>query len=488
MRLACLAGFSVVVLSGTARADTCVRPTDPGGYAGYAYGPAATQSFDGTQVRVWYTKEGAHAVRADTTRTDGVPNDVARVAEIGDAALARYAAMGYRAPPSDVAMPECGSNGGDGRIDIYLVDFQSADGQTVPERCTTAGAATTCASFLLVKADFTGLYATRDEGIRTVVPHELFHAVQHAYDVAIDSFWSEGTAQWAAKTLDPTLLDLERFLPAYFKATTRAFDAPAGVAGAYLYGTAIWPVFLDARFGPEIVRSILESMGASGASALDATKTVLAGKGTSLGAEYTRFATWNVATGSRSASHPAIDYGYAGAASYPLVTTTPLSGSVAGALSGLGSAFYTAHADAVTEATVIADASRIAAVLVPLASGRADLANARPLPTTFSGDAVVFVAGLTTNKSDAPYTVSTRLLPSEPDAGSPMPGPSPSETVPPRTGSGTGESTSGCTVVPRGEPGQAGAWVALAALTWCARRVRRAVSRATAHRSRRHPR
>ena len=52
--------------------------------------------FDAPHVRVWYTKDGRHAVRAASSRLDGVPDDVARVAEVTEDALARYAQMGYR--------------------------------------------------------------------------------------------------------------------------------------------------------------------------------------------------------------------------------------------------------------------------------------------------------------------------------------------------------------------------------------------------------
>lgn len=226
-----IAGRSAIVLAlacsaKVARAGDCVRPTDPQGFAGYRYDDATPAHFDTENVRVWYASSGKHSVRTASTRDDGVPDDVARVGAVTEDALARYAAMGYRPPVSD-ADPTCGSNGGDGRLDVYLVHFTAADGMTVAERCVPSNGGTPCASFIFAEANFAGRYATADEGIRTVLPHETFHAVQNAYDAELDRYWAEGTAQWAAKTLDPSLRDLERFLGPWPGGPGEAPPAPA---------------------------------------------------------------------------------------------------------------------------------------------------------------------------------------------------------------------------------------------------------------------
>ena len=113
---------------------------------------------------------GTHAVNPASTRADGVPDDVADVAQVTSDALASYAAMGYRPPPADSLSPACGSNGGDARFDVYLVNMVGADGLTVPEsgRCVaaTAGAqGTACASFVLAQRDFSLYYFTARGGV-----------------------------------------------------------------------------------------------------------------------------------------------------------------------------------------------------------------------------------------------------------------------------------------------------------------------------------
>jgi hypothetical protein len=400
--LAVLAAWS---LAGTARAGDCVRPTDAGGFAGYDYGTATQHHFDTDHVRIWYVVDGPHAVRTASTRSDGVPDEVALSGSVTEDALAKYGQMGFRALPSD-ADPTCGSNGGDGRFDVYLVAFASADGTTSTERCTP-GPPRVCASFILAEAKFGAPYASAEEGIRTVLPHETFHAVQNAYDADLERFWAEGTAQWAAKTLDPALGDLERFLPDFFANAAHPFDSPPGGAVAgFLYGAAIWPVYLTTRFGAGIVQSILEEEGKAGAETLDATDTVLKAAGSGLGAEYARFAAWNAATATRAAA----GVGYADAAKYPLMKTTELADGTHGATSGLASMYYhLASGSDARAAAVTADATRTTVTLVPIEGGAARVDKAVMLsatPTRMDGEAIAVVSGITTAKTDADYTLS----------------------------------------------------------------------------------
>ncbi len=413
--------LSLVFAAGEARAEVCSRPTDPEGYAGYSYEATTPAYFDTARVRVWYSTSGKHSVRPASGRADGVPDDVASVATVTEEALQKFAAMGFRAPLSDEDT-SCGSNGGDGRLDVYLVRFGAADGTTVPERCTTVGAAKQCASFVLAEANFEGRYPTVEQGIRTVLPHEAFHAVQNAYDADIDRFWAEGTAQWAAKTLDPSLHDLERFLPAFFEEAGRSIDVPpAGVTAGYLYGAAIWPVFLTRRFDAAIVREIFEEAAASGASALDAARSAIVRRQSTLDREWPTFWTWNASTGTRADAS-----GYPDAALYPMLPINELVDVASGITSG--STAYVYHVTPATPVTIsLASASEHQAQLLPLEDGRVVLAKAAPLPATTEGEALVVLTSLTTSKADAPYTLHVTpatFEPPSPDAPAEAPSPS----------------------------------------------------------------
>ena len=312
--------------------------------------------------------------------------------------------MGFRAPLSDSISPGCGSNGGDGRFDVYLVNMRGADGMAVPEsaRCASVNPKQ-CATYLVAKANYADSYASAELGIVTVLPHETFHAVQNAYDAELDRFWAEGSAQWAAKRLDPTLTDLERNLPAFFQQSARSLDAPAsGVSAAFLYGSAIWPVFLSQRFGDDIVRSVLEQEAQQGDSAIEATATVLHAMQSSLADEFPLFAAWNAATGARTGPG-----GYANARDYPEVEVSELSSAGSGAItSGLASFYYHAQTDGPRQVLLETDESRNRGLLVPFEQGLLRVDRASVLPAELNGEAILVVSGISTSKRDPPFALS----------------------------------------------------------------------------------
>lgn len=420
-----LSVLGLVFAAGEARAEVCTRPTAPEGYAGYRYDGATPSFFDTERVRVWYAMSGEHSVRLESSRADGVPDDVASVATITEEALQAYAAMGFRAPVSDEDT-SCGSNGGDGRLDVYLVRFGGADGMAARERCTIVGPATQCATFVLAEANFEGRYPTVEDGIRTVLPHEVFHAVQNAYDADLDRFWAEGTAQWAAKLLAPSLPDLERFLPAFFKEEGRSIDLPpGGVTAGFLYGSAIWPVFLSQRFDLAIVREIFEAAAATGASALDAAAIALEARQRSLEDEWLTFWTWNASTGTRADAS-----GYPDAARYPMLTVNELGDAASGVTSGsTGYVYRVAPRERVTVSLASEHGHR--AQLLPLDDGKAVLASAASLPADTDREALVVVTSLTRSKVDAPFTLRVASAPiDEPPADDEPAAPPPAEEAP----------------------------------------------------------
>ncbi len=432
MRAAALATLTsgVLLVAANARAATCPsRPTDAAGYQGYTYGADPVKAYDATRVRVHYATTGAHAADPATTRADAVPDSVALAGSVADRALGKYAEMGFKAPPSDAS---CTSNGGDDKLDIYLVSFAGADGTTVPVACDGRA----CASFVLIESTFAGRgYPSKADGFRTVVAHELFHAVQNVYDSELDRFWAEGTAQWAMKTVYPDLTDFENQLPAFFKDNTRSLDTqPSGVTAGFLYGSAVWPLFLTLRHGPDTVRMILEQE-ATGTKAIAATDAVLHTKNASVVDDMPVFGAWNAATKSLAATD-----GYPDAAKYPGVKTTALVDGAAGITSGLGYFVYRGALDAPSKISLETDAARNGGVVVPVVGGKPVLARAAKLPANAEGEVLVVVAGGSTKKTDAPFTV--RIGASDPGGTSS----GTSGTSGASSSGGGGSSSGGCTV------------------------------------------
>jgi hypothetical protein len=421
------------------------RPTEPA-EAGYSYGDAAVASFGGARVRVWYATEGKHAPDLTSTRSDGVPDHVALTSQIAEEALAYYEDLGFRGPLPD---DEPGCDGGDGRVDLYLMAFAAADGLAVPIRCKEQGAATRCASFLIAerRPQDRG-YASFEEGARTIVPHELFHAVQNAHDAAMDRYWAEGTAQWAADRLAPWLGDLERFLPAFLGQPRRPMDLPpGGVTASFLYGSAIWPVFLDERHGPGLIRAAFD-LQAEGQGAYAAVAAALLEVGASPPQEVLRFRSWNASTGARAASVGV----YKGAEGYPEVPyeKEALEGGQqrAGVMAGLSAVYHPYRFDARQRLELEADPGRILGVALPVEGGRVLPEQGKALPAEVVGEGVVVLAGVSEKKTDAAYTLRAvpLLAPPEPapSASSAPPVAPVSSASPPAPGL---EPSGGCSAV-----------------------------------------
>jgi hypothetical protein len=437
-----LASGAVVVASllVAARANAACqgRPTDPAGFQSYSYGAESVKSYATARVRVHYTITGTNAVEPATTRSDMVPDSVALTGDVGEKALAKYAEMGFKQPPSDAS---CTSNGGDDKLDIYLVKFTGADGTTVPEACSGRA----CSSFVLSESTFVGRgYPTTAEGFRTVIAHELFHAIQNGYDSELDRFWAEGTAQWAMKNVFPELVDFENQLPAFFKDPTRSLDTqPSGVTAGFLYGASVWPLFLTLRHGPDTVKDILEKE-ADGTKSIAATDAILMGKGSSIAEDYPLFGAWNTATKTLAGTG-----GYPDAAKYPGVKTAALADGATAITSGLSYFSYRGTLDALSAITLEADATRVGGVAVPIDGGKPDLARATKLPANLQGDVLVVVAGITTKKTDAPFTV--HIGAADPGLGSSGATSSGGDAGAGGAGAGAGDDGGGCATAAHGD-------------------------------------
>jgi len=452
------------------------RPTDPSSLGGYAYGTSAVASFGGPRALVWYATEGDHAPDLSSSRADGVPDHVALASHITEEALASYASLGFLPPPAD---DEPGCDGGDGRLDVYLMAFASADGLCAPIRCVEQGPALRCSSFMIVerRPQDRG-YASFEEGARTILPHELFHAVQNAHDAAMDRYWAEGTAQWAADRLAPGLDDLDHFLPAFLGQPGRPMDLPpGGVTAAFLYGSAIWPLFLDLRHGPGLLRDALALQG-QGLGAHAAVAAALLAAGASPPDELLRFRAWNAATGPR-ADHG----GYPEAASYPEVPYKPDplrdSAEIQGVMAGLSAVYQPYQLGARQRLTLDADKERIRGIALPIAGGKVQLQHGQELPADLQGEGVVVLAGVNDKKTDAAYAlraVSPPTPPPDPTSPNPTsPAPSASSPAPPAPGAAEEplEVQGGCSVEAPKRPTPRG-WALGLALALVGRRIARA--------------
>jgi MYXO-CTERM domain-containing protein len=245
-----------------ALASSALRPDMPSGSEPMFRFDASdmVEAFDaqGGHVRVHFSRAGRHAVSAMDADGDELPDDVSTLAELYEQVLAHHRALGFREPVADDGTP--GGDGGDGRLDVYMLDFAGqADGSFVREACA-AEAPSRCSGYVVQENDFLDYgYPSFASGTRTLASHELFHALQAAYDADQGANFSEATAVWASEHFDPALDDFERQIAGWLASPERAIDQePIGPVDPYSYGLALYFKYLEERFGAQLIRELWE--------------------------------------------------------------------------------------------------------------------------------------------------------------------------------------------------------------------------------------
>jgi len=300
-----------------------VRPDTPGNGLQFNFEPGdvvESASSPSGKFLVHFTQSGPNAVPTLDVDLSGTPDFVEQVAGVYDDVLSHYEGMGFRAPRSDEGLPD---NGGDGRFDVYLVDFAGiGDGTFQIDACDSVKPSQ-CAGYMVQENDYQGYgYPSTLVANRILGSHEFFHAIQAAYDRDQGNVFSEGTAVWATESFDASLDDFEWFVDGYFNNTGRSLDVPLpGPVDAFSYGSAIFFQFLEERHGAGTVRALVErtedgAFGEADPQWLAVTNKMLeAHAQTTFPEAFIEFATWNLFLGSKA--DPATSYVHG--AQYPQV-------------------------------------------------------------------------------------------------------------------------------------------------------------------------
>lgn len=300
------------------------RPDAPGPGELWQYAPdekVESLASNGGNFRIHFTRTGVDAVPTADTDGSGVPDHVEELAELYEQVLSFYGQLGFQKPKDDGAV--AGNNGGDARFDVYLLDFAyKADGNFVRDQCD----GDVCNGYMVQENDFAGYgYPSISYADRVLASHELFHAVQAAYDANQGSIFAEGTAVWATERFNATLSDFEGFLPGYLDHPDRPLDKPMlGPVDSFSYGTALFFQFLDEHVGQDVIRELWTDCvdGAHGVGnpqwfkALDAL--LVRAHASTFASRFQTFATWNLFTG--ALADPTRSY--AQGQGYPLVAMT----------------------------------------------------------------------------------------------------------------------------------------------------------------------
>lgn len=278
------------------------------------------------RVKVWYVESGDHAVLPADDDGNNVPDLVELVAAEGDAIYAYLEENQWRLPLSDsevLTNPDL--YGGDGLMDVFLVNFPAGDGQFVRDAClpATANSPQRCAGHMRLENDFTGTYyASVEEAVGVVLSHEFFHGVQFSYVGEMQGWWSEGTATWFEEMYNPEQRDFEALVSGFFEEHERSLnDRTRGPTDGFAYHAGLFPYALSLVHGPELVRRIFERMTTD--DPIEAIQTTLLAEGTTLTDTFVQFAMWNALTGPRTIAGT----GYPQAADFPVIEPFSLDGT-----------------------------------------------------------------------------------------------------------------------------------------------------------------
>ncbi|MCK5125970.1 MAG: hypothetical protein KAR42_06925 [candidate division Zixibacteria bacterium] len=324
---------AVLVESGEALPIKCATPWLLGLQnsrpEGLALSPAFTNREDTmsfthgtTNFLIHYTDTGPNRVYQFDQQDSlaGVPDYIFETGKICERAYNRYVTMGYSPPPSDGAQTV---NGGDGRYDVYIINF-GAYGATVRDELITP---TTATSYVFVENDYEGFpqYETRRlDAMRVGMAHEFFHSIQFGYDIAeiettpvpgdVNASWMEMSAVFMEEEHYDLINDYLNYLPFFYGFPQWSLQFGTYQGGFYanrnfhMYGAVCWPLFLNQKYSSfidsGIVREIWDSCRAvPGPNWVSATDNVIKRRSSDtedLGSLFTEFTLWNLFTGSRA--------------------------------------------------------------------------------------------------------------------------------------------------------------------------------------------
>ena len=268
------------------------------------------------RFRVHYDTEGRHAVSPTDDDANGIPDYIDLTMAVLDSVwVLEIDQLGYNPPPSDKGL------GGGDEYDAYVIELDGGYyGYAYPE----SNSAATTYSYLEIDNNFTdpGYKQTRGlDALRVTIAHEFHHAIQFGYYANFDgSWWQESTSTWMEEVAYPHIDDYLQYLTYFLGEPQRALNS--GVyRSLHTYGSAIFSLFLDQRYGRALNRLIWEEVGRRKSVDLAHFDRVIrqvepGGLGVAIG----EFAVWNYFTGTRHR-----DEYYAEGNKYPFVPTRDIA-------------------------------------------------------------------------------------------------------------------------------------------------------------------
>lgn len=248
--------------------------------------PGSNRQRDFERVRVHWNSGVATSAYVD------------RAGTIADRVLRTYAKAGYRAPLPD------GNAGGNALLDIYLQDLgdQGVYGWCDSDDPPSGTGPYDAPAYCVLDNNYNEFPShTPLENLQATAAHELFHAVQFAYDYYEDDWFVEATATWAEDELYDDVDDNVQYLrdsPLTKPGRSLDYGDGMGVYGDWIFFRHLTERYPEARGGlPTLVRDMWERAdGAKGGPddySIQAVSNALSARGVALRQAWARFAAAN---------------------------------------------------------------------------------------------------------------------------------------------------------------------------------------------------
>jgi hypothetical protein len=277
-----------------------------------------------------YTNTGANAVYHYSTQTiePGIPDYIVMSGRILDSVWNHTVGdLGFHAPLSDGFY----NGGGNGLFDVYFINA-GFYGATAPDIIVDSIPCYIATAFMFLENDYAESYFhdyndNPLEAIRVSAAHEFTHACQFALDLqevdgteADPSFaWMEMTATAMEEEHYPNVNDYVKNYIIFFYdypswslrtgtnkgSGTDALGRANYARNLHQYGSAVFPIYLGARFSPQIIAEIWNRCGQvpgpNWIQATDASVRAASSDTMTVQDAFQEFATWNLFTSMKRA-------------------------------------------------------------------------------------------------------------------------------------------------------------------------------------------
>lgn len=274
-----------------------------------------------THFLLHYTNQGRDSVYQFTRQDSlaGVPNYIFDAGKTLEHCYRHLVdTLGFRAPLSDGYYNGGIGGGGDGRLDVYFIDL-GYYGATVPESLQ-ATLPQTATSYMLIENDYYGFQGyenNRAAALHVSIAHEFFHTIQFNLDIteaegsgnSQSTAWPEMSATFMEEELYDEVNDYFGYLPyfyffpqwslriGYYNPSTQVQNWQSW----HMYGSVVFPLFLKAHFGTEIIKVIWDGCAAAPGPnwwlATDVAIRAASADSLNIRIMFPRFAIWNLFTG-----------------------------------------------------------------------------------------------------------------------------------------------------------------------------------------------